>query len=678
VGNVQLSANQLAGYAQNAGFTGTAITTAVAIALAESGGNTWAIDNDSNGSQDQGLWQINTVHAAAYPGMVRDPSGSSRATSGTSVMFDPATNARAAFGISSGGTNFGPWSTYTSGAYRAHLDAASAGALSPSTTAAGSLTPGASLPGTSLNALTPTQQALIAKVGTGTIPTVSSGSVADPAIAGRTDQWFNNAAGPDLADRVTTQSTVELTTAMLSQFALTCVDPDLSIYTSLAPFVDPTGDTAQLAGQFIAFDNELLVLNEIQTTDLTGVPGTILTMSSACLNWMSTQRNRDIVSGVTASQWIRLKVAEFNTQLPNGVSPVKVLAQDQNMLTYGSIAMNASLDVTQWQSYFDEAQQLCQNEGAWLFEVGGTVVFARPEWLLDKVPQFTVLWPGLNPPASLPANVMTACLETPVFLRSQQLFTGDTCVLQLDHHTGEQVRPGQEIILTGCGAGNTNMSTPSLGGGTREYRWLVTQVQWNYDGFATPVQVTLNEALNPVPAAPGGRQPVSPTTDPTGNPGGDPTYTGVGTGLGAHGPQTVSAFIAELLTQVNKGKKYIYGAVDFSNGAPIGNPTAFDCSSLVQWALYNVGITSCPRTSGQQYAWAVAARTTCTIAKAIATPGALVFLGANGSEHVAVSQGGGMFIEAENPTNGIVSNYDNSQWSVACLVPGLVYPGSGS
>lgn len=676
MGNIQLSANQLAGYAQNAGFTGSAITTAVAIALAESSGNTWAILNDTNGSQDQGLWQINTVHASSYPGMVRDPSSSSRATAGVSVMFHPPSNAKAAFDISSHGTNFSPWAAYNSGAYRAHLNTAAAGALNPSTTAAGSLTPGASPPGTALNALTPTQQALIAKVGTGTIPTVSSGNVADPAIAGRTDQWFNNAAGPDLADRVTTQSTVELTTAMLSQFSLTCVDPDLSIYTSLAPFVDPTGDASQLAGQFIAFDNELLVLNEIQTTDLTGVPATILTMSSACLNWMSTQRNRDIVSGVTASQWIRLKVAEFNSQLPNGVTPVKVLAQDQNMLTYGAIAMNANLDVTQWQSYFDEAQQLCQNEGAWLFEVGGTVVFARPEWLLDKVPQFTVLWPGLNPSPSLPPNVMTACLETPVFLRSQQLFTGDTCVLQLDHDTGEQIRPGQEIILTGCGAGSTNMNHPSLGGGSRAYRWLVSQVQWNYDGFATPVQVTLNEALNPVPAAPGGRQPISPTYDPTGNPGGDPTYTGAGTGLAAHGAQTASAFVSEMLTQVTKG--YFYGAVDFRNGVPVANPTVFDCSSLVQWALYNVGIVSCPRTSGQQYAWAVAAGTTCTIAKAIATPGALVFLGANGSEHVAVSMGGGQFVEAANSTLGVISGGDNSQWTVACLVPGLVYPGAGS
>jgi Lysozyme like domain len=71
---------------------------ASAIAMAESSGRSGAIDNDSNGTQDQGLWQINSSH-------------------GLSNMFNPLANARAAISISSNGTNWEPWVTYQTGAY---------------------------------------------------------------------------------------------------------------------------------------------------------------------------------------------------------------------------------------------------------------------------------------------------------------------------------------------------------------------------------------------------------------------------------------------------------------------------------------------------------------------------------------------------------------------------------
>jgi Lysozyme like domain len=71
---------------------------ASAIAMAESGGNPGAIDNDSNGTQDRGLWQINSTH-------------------GSQSVFDPLGNARAAIAISSNGSNWQPWTTFNTGAY---------------------------------------------------------------------------------------------------------------------------------------------------------------------------------------------------------------------------------------------------------------------------------------------------------------------------------------------------------------------------------------------------------------------------------------------------------------------------------------------------------------------------------------------------------------------------------
>jgi hypothetical protein len=76
------------------GSSGEAFT-AAEIAMAESGGNPNAISP----TDDFGLWQINGSH-------------------GSMATLNPAGNARAAVSISSDGRNWGPWTTYTSGAYR--------------------------------------------------------------------------------------------------------------------------------------------------------------------------------------------------------------------------------------------------------------------------------------------------------------------------------------------------------------------------------------------------------------------------------------------------------------------------------------------------------------------------------------------------------------------------------
>src|SRR4051794_32076735 len=102
----KLTPAQVYNAARAGGFSPTAAIMATAVALAESGGNPAAhchncfpgVTEDS-----RGLWQINVD---AHP----DMAGWN--------LYDPKTNARAAYSISSGGRSFGAWSTYTNGAYR--------------------------------------------------------------------------------------------------------------------------------------------------------------------------------------------------------------------------------------------------------------------------------------------------------------------------------------------------------------------------------------------------------------------------------------------------------------------------------------------------------------------------------------------------------------------------------
>lgn len=127
----KLSAFEIAQFAQAAGFRGPALVTAVAVALAESGGQTDAqgphIARPESwvfGDQALGLWQI--LPATAQSGGNGTTTGSAydrtldRSQTGprdARRLFLPQFNARAAFSISKGGGNWRPWSTYAGGAY---------------------------------------------------------------------------------------------------------------------------------------------------------------------------------------------------------------------------------------------------------------------------------------------------------------------------------------------------------------------------------------------------------------------------------------------------------------------------------------------------------------------------------------------------------------------------------
>jgi hypothetical protein len=109
-----LSAAQIAGYAYRAGFRGRALTVATAVALAESGGRPQA-HNAVPPDNSYGLWQINML------GALGPERRQAFHLSGNNQLFDPMVNARAAFAVSGHGRSFGPWTTYTSGAYRRFL-----------------------------------------------------------------------------------------------------------------------------------------------------------------------------------------------------------------------------------------------------------------------------------------------------------------------------------------------------------------------------------------------------------------------------------------------------------------------------------------------------------------------------------------------------------------------------
>lgn len=112
-GNIQYGYAQLEGIWIQAGGPPGAAAIAAAIAMAESGGNSTATNQDSNGTVDRGLWQINSVHGDAQS------------------TYDVMGNARAAVAISNRGTNWTPWTVFNTGIYSRYLQ----GNIPPDTSA---------------------------------------------------------------------------------------------------------------------------------------------------------------------------------------------------------------------------------------------------------------------------------------------------------------------------------------------------------------------------------------------------------------------------------------------------------------------------------------------------------------------------------------------------------------
>lgn len=110
-----LSRSQLAGLATSVGFTGNDVDIAVAVALAESGGNPGDYNGDRSTKDDSyGLWQINM-----YEDLGPDRRKKFGISSNTE-LYRPAVNAKAAK-IIHAESGWEAWKTYKNGKYKEFL-----------------------------------------------------------------------------------------------------------------------------------------------------------------------------------------------------------------------------------------------------------------------------------------------------------------------------------------------------------------------------------------------------------------------------------------------------------------------------------------------------------------------------------------------------------------------------
>jgi cell wall-associated NlpC family hydrolase len=503
------------------------------------------------------------------------------------------------------------------------------------------------------------------------IPTVNKNAVYSPQLIPGDWKFFYNKKGTQIIDDVTTASNVDLTEGSIPQISLTINDPDFSIMQSIAPSI--YWEQGKV-GQLCTWKTESLVLSEVQTTqDDNGVPATIVTLGGAVFSWMQVQRQYRSFEG-TSAKIIQDLIALYNKNRPKdipaatfrgqtgptpGVSEPAIVVTDRGFEQ--QLFMNGTLPQVSWQSYFDYMVQLQQQEGFWLFETNGGVFFGEPPWIYAHTVVVKVGWRGL-PGADYGYTISSMdceCIEPPVILRSQILFTGDQMTLQLPRGVGEQMRVGHGVKIYGIGSYFGNK------------QWLVQEVTFALDGGETPVQVICNEATYIRPPNPGGQTLPNPNADPTdpgaNSAGGSATAPTDLPASAATASASVTSFMKAAFSQT--GDPYQYGGTDTGD-------TPTDCSGLVMWCSQQVGSSlGSQRTAADQYNYIKSQGLAISAQQAYSTYGALLFAGDLG--HVVISMGDNVhvFSEQQTGTNAGETSwpYPNSALTLGGLVPGLTY-----
>lgn len=133
-----------------------------------------------------------------------------------------------------------------------------------------------------------------------------------------------------------------------------------------------------------------------------------------------------------------------------------------------------------------------------------------------------------------------------------------------------------------------------------------------------------------------------------------------------------------LFALTETGKEYEFGA----EVAPSATGAAeWDCSELVEWACSKSGVTM-PDGAFNQWRRTVDKGTSCSVQDAMATRGALLFVGSGQGSgrkaitHVAFSLGDGTTIEARGEKWGVGSWSSANRFDFGGRIPGADYSGA--
>ncbi len=624
-----LSAEQIADFARAAGFSGNALVTAVAVAIAESGGRTDAKGDVSlqtaTWGPSIGLWQIRSLNAEKGRGSARDELAN----------YDPGHNARSAYSIAGGGTNFKPWSTYNGGQYKAHLAAAQ--------TAAGQVGNRSGSPGS-----------VTSFAGDVSFPVRSDSELSVEPLVPRDISTLLIRGQPVLTSTgdMATRASVDFSTDGISEISVTFADPELAIWES-TQISYPTE---------VDWEDWKLEIAGVSTPGWqNGIWYTTLHIWPRGLVNLQKLKGRQR-SGVSPAEWIAAEAAlqgisVISYEAPNQNRGSQSIGPDDSDI-FGSGSTDTPKDV---ESAWNTMQRLAKEDGCWLFSYfDRTLIYGKPTLMVSAMSYLDVGFRGSvkNDPAfdfnNIEANAMLergTKSTSPSLSRmpSENLVIQRTGTVSLPRWRGERVRPGMGLRLPRFARMDLGEVEP----------YIVTNVSWDAaDNGLGDVSVRFERAVDPA-----GTPQVSL---------GEPIPADIGDATGSDGiskgTKSANDFVAWALRQV--GDKYVWGATP---NASDPNPTSFDCSALVQWAAAQTGV-SIGRTTYAQYPSCIP----ITAEKAAQTRGALLFF--DDLTHVVISLGNGhATVEARGAKYGVVTyRIEGRGFTKGGLIKGMNYGNGGS
>lgn len=610
-GVATLTAAQVAQLVKQAGFPADVHATMVAIARAESGFRTDAIGGPNrNGTYDRGLLQINDVHKLDRARLVND----------------------AAYNVAQGkriydSQGLRAWSTYTSGAYQRFMNEARQGVAQGASVVGTPAVQGTAAASTeqskpAISYGPPGPQLTIAGIGTplaaaGVIP----GPLQDLRIIGTDIQ--GNFSGV-IIDRP--KYTAAWDAVPNLQFVIADPEGDLlwqqrSIWQR---GVRVTWQDLEMRIDEITFEPGGHTTGQINISAIDHIVYALMQL-----------RGPRIASGISAVQWLAQEL-----QLA-GLDPNRCLLGEA-VPTQSEIARDVPDDQGETgsgdaPSAWTTIVRLAKELGKRVFISGSRIVFGSAAFALQ--------W-------AAPGDLRIGWHLSPEGERWQTLPTGKQTSIgnrsgltevsgRIPLNRAKFFRPGASVIVH---------NTPSIAAGDRAF--VVSRVEHELANDIDGADVTLNEPADPVPA---------PPTGGAGGGGGTVSggSTGTGTGISGGGADgQIDQFVNLCLRQV--GDRYVFGAETRMSDP---DPSAFDCSELIEWAASRVGIS--PKVPDGSSAQINHCRS-ISVQQAINTKGALLWH----SGHIAVSLGNGKTVEAQNSRVGVVQGTAGNRFKRGGLIPG--------
>lgn len=544
--------------------------------------------------------------------------------------------------------------------------------------------------------------------------------------------------------RQLTAADMSMSTEQVSQLTLSFMDPGFEHL--------KTG--VYQPGIPVKFEDLMLEVGSVDTTEQAGNEKVEVRCRSRIVRKLKKRRGRKVLKQASPSEFIRQECKAIGAKHVVQDTPQrKQVARDVPGKRFGG--SNGTERPSSWTTF----QRLAAEEGMVLFEIGGTLYFGKPTWLLDRAKENDRvvkvnwrkgdedLWPESVPECSVSADGKTIATVTVTLPRRRARECRPGKVLRLrgvpnfeDHYLIQQV----DYSLLGDGPVTVVAGTPIDPEGTRykgrgghggigsnSIRDLLRHVGFRGEALEMAIAIVMAESGGDPNAKgdvsledakwgpsiglfqirslkhpsqygdPDNKRIASKLDDPiynarlaykisnggkdwsdwsTYNSGAYRKYYRTGTnykvkgwtvpkslrphgdGVARRGTKSALDFVQFALNQA--GDRYIYGA-ETSPGDR--DPSAWDCSELVQWACAQVGVYI-PDGSSAQAAYV----RNISVSEAIRTRGALLFK----PGHVAISLGNGYTIEALNPGYGVASMSATNRsfsWTSAGLVPGMRY-----